>query len=92
MDVPILRLQFADMRDVLGISIANFPAPEQPRASFVLKQHELRRLLNFAGWTIDDVVQNPIARRDVRNWYKLHRATQRRLDVLELEQHWNGIR
>jgi hypothetical protein len=80
------------MRDAFGLTIPNVPDPAPPSASFVLKQHEMRRLLNFAGWTIDDVVQNPIARRDVARWFKLGRAMNRRLEVLDLERQWNAVR
>ncbi|HEX8340381.1 MAG TPA: hypothetical protein VF624_05685 [Tepidisphaeraceae bacterium] len=80
------------MRDAFGLPMHDLPEPPAPAASLVLKQHEMRRLLNFAGWTIDDVVQNPIARRDVARWFKLGRAMHRRLEVLELERQWNPLR
>jgi hypothetical protein len=80
------------MRDVFGIPFRNMPEPTPPSSTFVLKQHEMKRLLHFAGWTIDDVVQNPIARREVMRWFKLSRSMNRRLEVLDLERQWNGVR
>lgn len=52
-------------------------------------RRELPRLLAFAGWSIDDVVNNPLAKRDVYNWYRMSLNMKRRLDVLALERQWN---
>ena len=65
---------------------------EDDRPTLVVRQRAFARLLAFAGWTIDDVVSNPIARRDVRNWFKTDRRLHRQLDVIELEKQWNGLR
>lgn len=55
-------------------------------------QNDLRRILAFARWSIDDVVNNPIARRDVQNWYKMSRWLQRQIEIGELERQWNPLR
>ena len=65
---------------------------ENDRPTLVVQQRSFARLLAFAGWTIDDVVSNPIAKRDVRNWFKTDRRLHRQLDVIELERQWNAVR
>ena len=65
---------------------------EDDRATLVVVQRRFSRLLAFAGWTIDDVVSNPIAKRDVYRWFKTDRRLHRRLEVLELEKQWNPLR
>ena len=65
-----------------------------PSASHVVARHPLRRVLAFTGRTIDDVVNDPIAKNEVRGYYKLSRMIQRRGEVTDLEKQWNplGIR
>lgn len=55
----------------------------------VMVQRPLRRVLAFTGRTIDDVVNCPIAKREVLGYYRLHCWVERRCEVLELEQQWN---
>lgn len=57
----------------------------------VLALRPLRKVLAFAGRSIDDVVNCPIAKRDVLGYYKLHCWVERRMDVLELERQWNSL-
>ena len=52
----------------------------------------LARLLAFAGWSIDDVVSNPMAKRDMVRWYKTERRMQRMIEVSDLERQWNPSR
>jgi len=52
-------------------------------------QHPLRRVLSFTGRTIDDVVNDPIAKNQVYGYYKLLRQIDRRTEVRDLEQQWN---
>lgn len=54
-------------------------------------QSVLRRVLNFTGHTIDDIINSPVARRDVRTWFKLHKFVERRSEVVELERQWNPL-
>lgn len=58
----------------------------------VQRERRLSRLLAFAGWTIDDVVNSPIAKRDMVRWFKTDRNLHRRLEVIELEKQWNPLR
>lgn len=70
------------------------PSAKQDQDSIVQvhRQSDLRRILAFARWSIDDVVNNPIARRDVQNWYKMSRWLQRQVEIGELERQWNPLR
>lgn len=68
--------------------------PERPSAAtehVLRRQDAFHRVLSFTGKTIDDVVNCPIARREVLGYFKLHRWVQRRCDVVELERQWNPL-
>ena len=65
---------------------------QEQGVTHIVRQRNFSRLLAFAGWTIDDVVNNPIARRDMRNWFKTDRRLHRQLEVLDLERQWNPLR
>ena len=62
-----------------------------PGMEHVMLQHPLRRILAFTRRTIDDVVNNPIARNEVLGFYKLHRSIERAGEVTELERQWNPL-
>ena len=51
----------------------------------------LRRVLAFTGKTIDDVVNDPIAKREVLGYYKLHRWVDRQGEINALERQWNRV-
>ncbi len=51
----------------------------------------LQRVLEFRGRSIDDVVNNPIVKREVLGYYKLHRQIERSAEVRELERQWNPL-
>lgn len=55
----------------------------------VQPQAILRRILAFTGRTIDDVVNSPLARREVLGYYKLSRWMDRAGEVAALERQWN---
>ena len=57
----------------------------------VLPQRSLARLLAFAGRSIDDVVNSPVARRELIHYFKLDKAVQRRVEVVDLERQWNPL-
>ena len=65
------------------------PVEDGVRTEFVLVQPVLRRVLAFTRRTIDDVINDPIVRREVAGYYKLHRWIERRSEVVELERQWN---
>ena len=52
----------------------------------------LRRVLSFTGKTIDDVVNDPIAKRMVLGFYKLNRWVDREVEIGELERQWTTPR
>jgi hypothetical protein len=54
-------------------------------------QQPLRRVLAFTGRTIHDVVNNPIVKREVLGYYKLHKQIHRASEVRDLERQWNDI-
>jgi len=69
-----------------------FEQQEDNALVHVQPQRQFRRLLAFAGRTIDDIVNSPLDKRDIFNWYRMSLKMERRLEVLELEQQWNGHR
>lgn len=54
-------------------------------------ERPLRRILAFTRRTIDDVINDPIARNEVRSYYKLQRWINRRLEIRDLEKQWNPL-
>jgi hypothetical protein len=68
------------------------PPDSRGRTEVVQLQNALRRVLAFTGHTIDDVINDPIARTKVRGFYKLHRWIDRKSEVGDLERQWNRLR
>ena len=68
------------------------PPPGGGRTEIVQLQNALRRVLSFTGHTIDDVVNDPIAKAKVLGFYKLHRWVERENETSELERQWNPLR
>ena len=52
-------------------------------------QRPLNRVLAFTGRTIDDVVNDPVAKNQVYGYYKLYRQVERAGEVRDLEKQWN---
>ena len=67
--------------------------PQQAGAQpqYLVVDRPLDRILAFTGYSIDDIVDNPIARQTVFGFFKVHKQIQRRAEVLELERQWNAI-
>lgn len=80
-----------DSLDALGGSLVRFHVDHEARTQFVQIQHPLRRVLAFTGRSIDDLINDPIARNEVFGYYKLHRQVGRRAEILELERQWNPL-
>ena len=59
-------------------------------SEYVVVQRPLRRVLAFTGRSIDDVVNDPIAKRQVLGYYKLHKQINRSMEVRDLERQWNA--
>jgi hypothetical protein len=79
------------MSDPLGYQPLQRLSPQGTGVEFVLRQHALHRVLAFIGRSIDDVVNDPIAKNQVRAYFKLARQIERSGEVTELEKQWNGI-
>lgn len=61
------------------------------RTEFILIQRPLQRILAFTRRSIDDVVNDPIAKREVLGYYKLHKQIGRSIEVGDLERQWNSV-
>lgn len=61
------------------------------RVEFVLVQRPLQRILAFTRRSIDDVVNDPIAKNEVLGYYKLHKQIRRATEARELERQWNSV-
>lgn len=64
---------------------------QPPPIEQVQLQRPLARVLAFTRRSIDDVVNCPIAKREVLGYYKLHRWVQRESDIGDLERQWNPL-
>lgn len=62
-----------------------------PRIEHVVVQRPLDRILAFTGRSIDDVVNNPLAKRHVYGYYKIHRWMDRQSEISEMERAWNPL-
>jgi hypothetical protein len=74
------------------------PFPKRSRSleiadptEYIVVQRPLRRVLAFTGRSIDEVVNNPIVKREVLGYYKLHKQIHRAAEVRDLERQWNRI-
>ena len=65
--------------------------PSADRTEFILLQRPLQRILAFTRRSIDDVVNDPIAKREVLGYYKLHKQIARAGEVSDLERQWNSV-
>jgi hypothetical protein len=77
------------MTQALGLSIPLARVDERENVEHVVVMHPLRRVLAFTRRSIDQVINDPIARNEVRGFYKLYRWIDRRAETLELERQWN---
>ena len=81
------------MSRVTGLGLGFRGRPDEPadRTEFLLVQRPLQRILAFTRRSIDDVVNDPIAKREVLGYYKLHKQIGRSVEVGELERQWNSV-
>ena len=75
----------------LGLSRGFVSADATPRIEHVIVQRPLDRILAFTGRSIDDVVNDPLAKRHVFGYYKLHRWMDRKAEIAEMERAWNPL-
>jgi hypothetical protein len=65
--------------------------PESETASeLIVVRPVLASILAFTGYTIDDVVNNPVAKNAVLGYYKVGREVLRRCEIVDLEHQWNS--
>jgi hypothetical protein len=79
------------MSRVDGLGISGVRLVRQPEATveYVMVQRPLDRILSFTGYSIDDVVNDPIAKHALIGFYKLSRQIDRRSEIVDLERQWN---
>jgi len=73
----------------LGFSTPRLSLHGGPNVERIVQQRPLRRVLAFLGYSIDDVINDPIVRNKVFGFYKLQRQVDRAMEVTELERWWN---
>ena len=78
------------MADSLGFGSLVRLTPSATGVEFVVRQRHLHRVLAFTGRSIDDVVNDPIVKNQVRGYFKLAKQIERAGEVTELEKQWNG--
>jgi hypothetical protein len=82
------------MAEILGLGLGLHRRPSPPdsaeRMEHVIVQRPLHRVMAFTRRTIDDIVNDPIAKNEVIGYYKLHRQVERWCEIVELERWWNG--
>ena len=75
----------------LGLPRPSDSGLDADRTEFVLLQRPLQRILAFTRRSIHDVINDPIAKREVLGYYKLHKQIQRGIETRELEGQWNSV-
>ncbi len=76
----------------LGFGMRGFDGGSGDSYTYVQRQSPLRGIFAFIGRSIDDVINDPIARQEVRGYFKLHKQIERSCQVTELERQWNSLR
>lgn len=74
-----------------GINVQPDGVQQVQPIEHVLVQHPLKRILAFTRRSIDDVINDPLARNEVYGYYKLMRMIDRNGEVRELERQWNPL-
>ena len=70
---------------------AGIAAVQRPELVRHVVVRRLSRILSFTRLTIDDVVNNPIARNQVRAYWKLSKQIDHASERRELERQWNPM-
>ena len=65
------------------------PPANEGTTRYLQPQRALRRVLDFTGKSIDDVVNDPIAKRLVLGYFKLHHWVDREAEIGDLERQWS---
>lgn len=80
-----------NLHDPLGLFSSPGPEPRGQGIELVQVQRPLRRVLAFAGHSIDEVCENPIVKNKVYAYFKLHKQIERWDEIAELERQWNPL-
>jgi hypothetical protein len=81
------------MSDMMGFGMSRL----RPKAKgligteLVQVQRPLDRILNHLNYSIDDIVNDRIAKHAVLGYYKLSRQVTRRCEIVDLERQWNPL-
>lgn len=59
-------------------------------AALVERRRSLHCVLRFTGYSIDDVVNDPVARNAVFGYFKLQKYVQRGCEAVDMDRWWNG--
>ena len=76
---------------ILGTDPVRLRPPAVQAVEHVVVMHPLRRVLAFTRRSIDEVINDPMARNEVHGYYKLYRQVQRAGEVRELEEQWDPL-
>lgn len=71
-----------------GMFRVSLPHAPQAGPVHVLQHRPLQRALEATDRTIDEVVNDPLARNQVAGFYKLHYWVERESERSELERQW----
>jgi hypothetical protein len=77
--------------DLLGLTQRPLFDRDTAKTEHVIVQRPLHRVLAFTGRSIDDVVNNPIAKNQVLGYYKLHQWVERCTEISDMEHAWNPL-
>jgi hypothetical protein len=75
---------------VRSLTLSGLLNPPEPLVRYASRR-PLHRVLAFTGRSIDDVVNDPIAKNQVRGYYKLYRQVERVAEIRDLEKQWNAL-
>jgi hypothetical protein len=80
------------MPDLTPLGIRSIPRDARPDSGHhrYVRISPLLRVLEFTHRSIDDVVNDPIVKREVLGYFKLHKWVQRGCEQVDLERQWNG--
>ena len=75
----------------IGAGPVHLPKSFETPTELVLIHRPLDRIMQFVGYNIHDVVNNPVAKHAVLGYFKLFRHVQRGCEIVDLERQWNPI-
>jgi len=81
------------MSDLAGLGLSRYrPTRREMGATELVVIHRpLDRILNHLQYSIDDVVNDRIAKHAVLGYFKLSRQVKRRCEIVDLERQWNPL-